>query len=93
MAIRVLNKKFDTWSQFIWMLFCHLSGCRSIRDIAHVLESGTGNLNHLGIKQAPSKSNVAYQNAHRTWKVFRAIYYSLYHTLGSSWVVGAKCPI
>ena len=75
-------KGFDTWSQFIWMLFCHLGGCRSIRDIAHVLESITGNLNHLGMSKAPSKSTVAYQNQHRDWRVFRDIYYLLWQSLG-----------
>ena len=75
-------KGFDTWSQFIWMLFCQLGGCRSIRDIAHVMESITGNLNHLGMSKAPSKSTVAYQNLHRDWHVFRDIYYLLWKSLG-----------
>lgn len=64
------------------MLFCQPGGCRSIRDIAHVMESITGNLNHPGMSRAPSKSTVAYQNLHRDWHVFRDIYYLLWKCLG-----------
>ncbi len=73
---------FDTWSQFIWLLFAHIGNCRSIRDISHALESITGNINHLNIQRAPSKSSVAYQNKNRSYKVFQDIYYELYASLG-----------
>ncbi|MEG2810643.1 MAG: IS4 family transposase, partial [Akkermansia sp.] len=76
------SKKFDAWSQLIWMLFCQLGGCHSIRDISNVLRSITGNINHLGVSTAPSKSTIAYQNTHRSWKVFRDYYYVLRQRLG-----------
>lgn len=62
-------------------------GCDSVRDISNGLKSATGNLNHLGISRAPSKSTVAYQNAHRDSSVFRDIFYSLFHHFGqqASW--------
>ncbi len=75
-------QQYDTWSQFIWLLFAHLGNCRSIRDISHALESITGNINHLNMQSAPSKSTVAYQNKNRSYKVFQDIYYNLYETLG-----------
>ena len=75
-------KKFDTWHQFVWMLVCHLADCRSIRDVSNILQSTTGNLNHLGMGAAPSKSSVAYQNEHRGWEVFRDVYHLLLETLG-----------
>ena len=59
-------KVYTTWHQFIWMIFCHLGACRYIRDISHVLESLMGNCLHLGLRKAPSKSSIAYQNAHRS---------------------------
>ena len=59
------------------MIFCHLAKSQSIRDIAFGLRSATGNLNHLGIKQAPSKSSISYQNKHRKSDLFRDIYYAL----------------
>ena len=60
------------------MVFCQFSQCDSVRDISNGLKSATGSLNHLGIRRAPSKSTVAYQNAHRDSRVFRDIFYALY---------------
>ena len=53
------SKGYDTWSQFISMMFCQFSGCDSVRDISNGLNSANGNLNHFGICRAPSKSTVA----------------------------------
>ena len=64
------------------MVFCQFSQCDSVRDISNGLKSATGNLNHLGIRRAPSKSTVAYQNAHRDSGVFRDIFYALYSHFG-----------
>ena len=75
-------KGYNTWSQFISMMFCQFSGCDSVRDISNGLNSANGNLNHLSISRAPSKSTVAYQNAHRDSKVFRDIYYEIYRYFG-----------
>ena len=58
-------------------MFCQFSGCDSVRDISNGLNSANGNLNHLGICRAPSKSTVAYQNAKRNSGVFRRIFYAL----------------
>ena len=75
-------KGYDTWSQLISMIFCQFSCCDSVRDISNGLKSATGNLNHLGISRAPSKSTVAYQNAKRDSSVFRDIFYMLYRHFG-----------
>ena len=71
-------KGYNTWSQLISMIFCQFSCCDSVRDISNGLKSATGNLNHLGISRAPSKSTVAYQNANRDSNVFREIFYMLF---------------
>ena len=76
------SKGYDTWSQLISMMFCQFSNCDSVRDISNGLNSANGNLNHLGITRAPSKSTVAYQNAHRDSRVFRDIYYAVFRHLG-----------
>ena len=91
-------KGYNTWSQFISMMFCQFSGCDSVRDISNGLNSANGNLNHLSISRAPSKSTVAYQNAHRESKVFRDIYYEIYRYFGqqAQWERGKfrfKMPI
>ena len=72
------------------MVFCQFSNCDSVRDISNGLKSATGNLNHLGISRAPSKSTVAYQNAHRDCSVFRDIFYRLYQHFGqqAGWTHG-----
>ncbi len=76
------HKGFDSWSHLISMLFCHFGKSQSLRDISNGLRSATGNLNHLGNVHPPTKSNLAYQNKHRTYKLFRDYYYSLSKHLG-----------
>jgi hypothetical protein len=75
-------KGYDTWSQFVSMMFSQFSNCDSVRDISNGLNSANGNLNHLGIARAPSKSTIAYQNAHRNSRVFRDIYYATFQHFG-----------
>lgn len=76
------SKGYNTWSQFVSMMFCQFFGCDSLRDISNGLNSANGNLNHLGICRAPSKSNIAYQNANRDSCVFRSIFYALFQYFG-----------
>ena len=76
------EKGFNSWSHLISMLFCHLAKSQSLRDISNGLRSTTGNLNHLGNVSAPSKSNLSYQNKHRSWELFQAYYYALSKHLG-----------
>jgi hypothetical protein len=76
------QKGFTSWSHLISMLFCQFAKSTSVRDISNGLRSATGNLNHLGIASAPSKSTVSYQNKHRNWTLFRDYYYKLLHHLG-----------
>lgn len=64
------------------MLFCQFAKSQSVRDISNGLRCATGNLNHLGIRKAPSKSSISYQNKHRDWELFKDYYYELLHTLG-----------
>lgn len=76
------QKGFNSWSHLVSMLFCQFSRSQSVRDISNGLRSATGNLNHLGMKKAPSKSTVSYQNKHRSWELFRDYYYVLLKSLG-----------
>jgi len=71
------NKGFNSWTHFVSMLFCHFASSKSVRDISNGLRSATGNLNHLGIQKAPSKSTISYQNKRRDWHLFRDLYYEL----------------
>lgn len=76
------SKGFSSWTHLISMLFCQFAKSQSVRDISNGLRSATGNLNHLGIEKAPSKSTVSYQNKRRDWELFRDYYYKLLNTLG-----------
>lgn len=70
-------KGFSTWSHLVSMIFCQFADCVSLREISNGLRSANGNLNHLGILRAPSKSNLAYQNEKRSCAFFRDCYYTL----------------
>lgn len=76
------QKGFDSWTHLVSMLFCHFAKSKSVRDISNGLRSATGNLNHLGIRSAPSKSTISYQNKNRNWELFRDYYYLLLESLG-----------
>ena len=76
------QKGYDSWTHLVSMLFCQFAKSQSVRDISNGLRSATGNLNHLGIQRAPSKSTVSYQNKHRDWTLFKDYYYELLSRLG-----------
>tara|TARA_R110000868_G_scaffold160347_1_gene389807 strand:+ start:611 stop:1792 length:1182 start_codon:yes stop_codon:yes gene_type:complete len=76
------QKGFNSWTHLVSMLFCHFAKSTSVRDISNGLRSATGNLNHLGVRRAPSKSSISYQNVRREADLFRELYYSLLNRLG-----------
>lgn len=75
------NKGIDSWTHLISMLFCQFSKLNSLRDVTNGLHSASGNLNHLGLQQAPSKSSLSYQNKNREWHLFRDYYFKMFHKL------------
>ncbi len=76
------KKGYTSWTHLVSMLFCQFAKSGSVRDISNGLRSATGNLNHLGINKAPSKSSISYQNKNRNWELFRSYYYTLLNSLG-----------
>ena len=60
---------FACWDQFVAMLFCQLGRAQSLREICGGLSSCEGKLVHLGVS-APSRSTLAYANAHRPWQLY-----------------------
>ena len=75
-------KGFDSWTHLVSMLFCHFAKSTSVRDISNGLRSATGNLNHMGVSSAPSKSSISYQNKRRDADLFKDLYYGLLQRLG-----------
>lgn len=76
------QKGYNSWTHLVSMLFCQFAKSQSVRDISNGLRSATGNLNHLGVEKAPSKSSISYQNKNRNWEIFRSYYYQLLSRLG-----------
>jgi hypothetical protein len=75
-------KGYTSWTHLVSMLFCQFAKSQSVRDISNGLRSATGNLNHLGIDRAPSKSSISYQNKHRNHELFKEYYFQLLESLG-----------
>lgn len=76
------QKGYNSWTHLVSMLFCQFAQSQSVRDISNGLQSATGNLNHLGVNIAPSKSTISYQNKHRSYQIFKDYYYELLQSLG-----------
>lgn len=69
---------FQSWTQMVAMLFCHLGRAQSLREIVGGLAACEGKLQHLGVTSAPKRSTLAYANEHRPWELFAAVFRSLY---------------
>jgi hypothetical protein len=67
---------FTCWGQFVAMLFCQLGRAHSLREICGGLASCEGKLAHLGIA-APSRTTLAYANAHRPWQLYEQVFAQL----------------
>jgi hypothetical protein len=79
-AARELNverhaRGFRSWDQFVAMLFCQVGKANSLREITNGLASCEGNLVHLGMKTAPKRSTLAYANEHRSWELYRQMFF------------------
>lgn len=80
---------FNSWTQFIAMLFCHLGRAQSLREICGGLAACEGKLRHLGVRQPPRKSTLAYANEHRPWQLYQTIFAQLL-TKCQPWAPGNK---
>ncbi|MEZ4908589.1 MAG: IS4 family transposase [Saprospiraceae bacterium] len=76
------QKGYNSWTHLVSMLFSQFAKSQSVRDISNGMRSATGNLNHLGVQRAPSKSSISYQNKHRSFEIFRDYYFKLSEHLG-----------
>ena len=71
------KQTFDSWAHFVSMIFCQLAQANSLREICGGLKTCGGKLNHLGVEEAPSKSNLSYANQHRDLEIFKALFFML----------------
>jgi hypothetical protein len=68
---------FSSWTQMVAMLFCQLGRAQSLREICGGLAASEGKLRHLGVKQSPKRSTLAYANEHRPWQLFQTVFEQL----------------
>lgn len=81
-AVRKLDaergaKGFRSWDQFVAMLFCQLGSADSLREICGGLSTALGRMVHLGLKEAPKRSTLAYANSHRPWQLYQGVFEQL----------------
>src|SRR5688572_10694555 len=67
---------FASWDHFVTMLFCQLADAQSLREIIGGLTSCEGRLEQFGMK-APKRSTLSYANNHRSWELFRTVFYTV----------------
>lgn len=70
-------KHFTCWHQLMCMLFGQLANRESLSDLVICLESQRSKWYHLGMGTGISKSNLAYANEHRDWRIFAEYAYIL----------------
>ncbi len=73
------SKGNNAWTHFVTMVFCQFSKSNSLNEICNGMRAATGDLSHLGLSRAMNKSSLAYNNQHRSWKIFEAMYYHLHN--------------
>ena len=81
------SKGFSCWNQLVSMLFCHLAGADSLREICNGLACCLGKLVHLGVERMPNKSTLAYANAHRPSELYENLLWTVTIVFG---VVGSS---
>ncbi len=70
-------KGLDSWTHLVSMVFCQFGAKDSLRTICQGLLSATGNLVHLGISKAPSKSALSYNNELRDATLFEKYFHQI----------------
>jgi hypothetical protein len=70
-------KGFTCHTQLVAMLYLQLALARSLAEICDGLRLTCGRLNHLGLTRAPSKSSLAYANAHRPAIIYERLFYAM----------------
>jgi hypothetical protein len=74
------SKGFNSWDQFVAMLFCQLAQAKSLREICGGLACCIGKLRHLGMQDAPKKSTLSYANSRRPWQMYKDLFYQTLST-------------
>jgi hypothetical protein len=69
--MRRAPRGLSAYDHFLAMVFAHLTHRESLRDLATCLQSKRAY--HAGFRSRVTRTNVAYANQHRDWRVFAAV--------------------
>lgn len=70
-------KTFSCWNQLLCMLFGQLSKRESLSDLITCLQTQQTKWYHLGLGTTITKSNLAYANENRDWRIYADFAYTL----------------
>lgn len=70
-------KGLSCWEHFVAMVFCQMGSAHSLREICGGLATALGKLVHLGVRRTPTRSTLAYANAHRPWQLYETLFYQV----------------
>lgn len=70
-------KGFSCWDHLVAMLVCQMGSAHSLREICGGLATALGKLVHLGVQRTPTRSTLAYANAHRPWQLYETLFYQV----------------
>lgn len=70
-------KHFTCWNQMMCMIFGQLGNRESLSDVVTCLETQQSKWFHLGMGTGISKSNLAYANENRDWRIYAEYAYLL----------------
>ena len=68
-------KHFTCWNQLLAMMFGQLCNRASLRDLITILEAHSSKCYHLGLGKNISKTNLAYANQNRDYRIFEEFAY------------------
>jgi len=70
-------KTFSCWNQLLCMLFGQLGKRESLSDLVTCLQTQQTKWYHLGLGTSITKSNLAYANENRDWRIYADFAYTL----------------
>lgn len=61
------------YEHFLALCLHQLTRRESLRDLVTTLQARAGRCYHLGLRQPPTRTGLAYANHHRDWRIFAAV--------------------
>ena len=68
-------KHFTCWNQLLAMMYGQLCNRSSLRDLITILDAHSSKWYHLGLGRSVSKTNLAYANQNRDYRIFEEFAY------------------